>query len=44
MFHGLGLATDIIRSSARALVHLANDMRYSDKVSELRKKEKIETA
>jgi 2-isopropylmalate synthase len=43
MYHGLGLATDIIRSSARALVHLANDMRYSDKVSELRKKERAET-
>ncbi len=36
VFHGMGLATDIIRSSARALVHLVNDMRRSERVAELR--------
>jgi len=36
-FHGMGLATDIIRSSARALVHVANDVRRSEKVDKLRK-------
>ncbi len=36
-FHGMGLATDIIRSSARALVHVANDVRRSEKVAKLRK-------
>lgn len=35
-FHGMGLATDIIRSSARALVHVANDVRRSEKVAKLR--------
>ncbi len=35
-FHGMGLATDIIRSSARALVNLVNDMRCSERVTELR--------
>jgi len=39
-FHGMGLATDIIRSSARALVHLANDMYLSEEVAKLREKEK----
>jgi 2-isopropylmalate synthase len=38
VFHGMGLATDIIRSSAKAIVHLANDMRCSEKVSEIRDK------
>ncbi len=37
IFHGMGLATDIIRSSARALVHVANDVRRSEKVAKLRK-------
>ncbi len=37
-FHGMGLATDIIRSSARALVNLVNDMRCSEKVAVLREK------
>ena len=36
VFHGMGLATDIIRSSARALVHLVNDMKRSQQVAELR--------
>ncbi|MCP3673664.1 MAG: 2-isopropylmalate synthase, partial [Gammaproteobacteria bacterium] len=36
-FHGMGLATDIIRSSARALVHVANDVRRSEEVAKLRK-------
>jgi len=35
-FHGMGLATDIIRSSARALVHVANDARRSEKVAKSR--------
>lgn len=35
-FHGMGLATDIIRSSTRALVNLVNDMRCSERVAELR--------
>ncbi len=39
IFHGMGLATDIIRSATRALVHLANDMRNSEMVAKLRKKE-----
>ncbi len=36
-FHGMGLATDIIRSAARALVHVANDVRRSKEVAKLRK-------
>ena len=40
-FHGMGLATDIIRSSARALVHVANDVRQSKKVSKLRENKNI---
>jgi len=35
-FHGMGLATDIIRSAAGALVHVANDVRRSEKVAEHR--------
>ncbi|RLA05454.1 MAG: 2-isopropylmalate synthase, partial [Gammaproteobacteria bacterium] len=35
-FHGMGLATDIIHSSARALVHVANDVRRSSRVAEIR--------
>ncbi len=35
-FHGMGLATDIIRSSARALIHIANDIRRSQQVNQLR--------
>ena len=42
IFHGMGLATDIIRSSARALVHLANDMRRSETVAKLRCKSESE--
>ncbi len=37
IFHGMGLATDIIRSTARALVHVINDVRRSEKVAQLRK-------
>ncbi len=37
-FHGMGLATDILRAAARALVHLANDMRCSERVAALREK------
>jgi len=36
VFHGMGLATDIIRSSARALVNLANDINRSERVAKLR--------
>lgn len=36
VFRGMGLATDIIRSSARALVHIVNDIRRSERVAELR--------
>jgi len=36
IFHGMGLATDIIRSAARALVHVANDIRCSTRVAKLR--------
>ena len=36
IFHGMGLATDIIRSAARALVHVANDIRCSQQVAKLR--------
>jgi len=44
-FHGMGLATDIIRSAAKALVNLVNDIRYSEKVAQLREKEsKVSTA
>jgi len=32
-FHGMGLATDIIRSSAKALVHVINDIRRTEKVA-----------
>ncbi|MGB0496206.1 MAG: 2-isopropylmalate synthase [Kangiellaceae bacterium] len=38
LFHGMGLATDIIRSSTHALVRIANDIRCSKKVNELREK------
>ena len=33
-FHGMGLATDIILSSARALVHAANEVRRSEQVAQ----------
>jgi len=33
-FHGMGLATDIILSSARAMVHVANEVRRSNQVAE----------
>ena len=36
-FHGVGLATDIVESSARALIHAINAIYRSDKVAELRK-------
>ncbi|MFT5520032.1 MAG: 2-isopropylmalate synthase [Enterobacterales bacterium] len=32
-FHGMGLATDIIRSSAKALVHVINDIRRTEQVA-----------
>lgn len=35
-FHGMGLATDIIRSSAKALVNLSNDIHRSEEVAKLR--------
>ena len=35
-FHGMGLATDIIRSSAKALIHVVNDIRRTEKVAVLR--------
>ena len=36
LFHGMGLATDIILSSARAIVHAANEVRRSEKVKQLK--------
>ncbi len=36
LFHGMGLATDIIHSSARAIVHAANEVRRSEQVQQLK--------
>ena len=36
LFHGMGLATDIILSSARAIVHAANEVRRSEQVKQLK--------
>jgi len=41
-FHGMGLATDIIRSTAHALVHVANDARRSEEVAKIRKSNRRE--
>jgi 2-isopropylmalate synthase len=34
IFHGMGLATDIILSSARAIAHAANEVRRSEQVQQ----------
>ena len=36
-FHGVGLATDIVESSARALIHAINAIYRSQKVADLKK-------
>ncbi|WP_425330907.1 alpha-isopropylmalate synthase regulatory domain-containing protein [Mannheimia haemolytica] len=37
-FHGVGLATDIVESSARALIHAINAIYRSQKVADLKAK------